>query len=69
MKDIVKTVTLLGVVKIISGHLLKEYTPPELFIARKFVMLTGSLIASVASARNPLIINGIVSAARSIIRD
>lgn len=69
VKDIVESSTPLGAAKIIGGRLLKECTPPELLIAGKCVMLTGGIIASVASAGNPLILSGTISAARSIIRD
>lgn len=69
VKDIVDNATPLGAAKIIGGRLFKECTPPELLIAGKCVMLTGGIIASFASAANPLIISGTVSAARSIIRD
>jgi len=69
VKDIVENATPLGAARIIGGRLLKECTPPELLIAGKCVMLTGGVIASVASAGNPLIVSGTISAARSIIRD
>jgi len=69
IKDIVDNATLLGVAKIIGGRFVKKCTPTELLIAGKYVMLAGSSIASVASAGNPFILSGNVSAARSIIRD
>jgi len=69
VKDIVDNATPLGAAKIIGGCFVKECTPPELLIAGKCVMLAGGIVASVASAGNPLIVSGTVSAARSIIRD
>lgn len=69
VKDIIENATPLGAARIIGGRLLKECTPPELLIAGKCMMLTDGVIASVASAGNPLIVSGTISAARSIIRD
>ena len=56
----------LGAEKSIGGDFLKKCTLLELLIAGKCIMLA---IALVASAGNPLILSGIVSATRSIIRD
>lgn len=69
VKEIVESSTPLGAAKIIGGRVLFQCTPPELFIAGKCVMLTGGIIASVASGGNPLVVSGTVSAARSILRD
>lgn len=68
VKDIVETTTPVGAAKIIAGRLVNECTPPELLFAGKCVMLTGGIIASVATGGNPLVVSGTVSAARSIIR-
>lgn len=69
IKDIVETSTPIGAIKTVGGRILKECTPPELFIAGKCLMLIGGMIASAGSGGNPLIVNGTISAARSIIKD
>jgi len=69
VKEIVETATPVGAAKIIAGRLVNECTPPELLIAGKCVMLAGGIIASVATAGNPMVVSATVSAARSIIRD
>jgi len=53
IKNIVETSTPIGAAKTIGGRLLKEYTPPELFIAGKCVMLIGGVISSVGSGATP----------------
>jgi hypothetical protein len=69
IKDIVETSTPIGAAKTVGGRLLKECTPPELFLAGKCIMLVGGVIASFGSGGNPLIVSGTISAARSIVKD
>ena len=68
LKDIAENATPLGVVKTVGGRLLKECTPPEVFIAGKCVMLAGGVIASISTGGNPVIVSGTIGAARSIIK-
>ena len=69
VKDIVESSTPIGAAKIIGGRLLKECTPPEIFIAGKCVFLIGGVVASVSTGGNPLVVSGTISAARSIVKD
>lgn len=69
VKEIVDNATPVGAAKIITNHIMNEYTPPELLIANKCVMLAGGIIASVATGGNPLILSGTVSTARSILKN
>ena len=68
VKDVIENATPVSTAKIIVGRFLNECTPPELLIADKCIMLTGGIIATVATGDNPLVLSGIVSAARSIVR-
>jgi len=69
VKEIIEIATPVGAAKIITGRLLKECTPPELLIGGKCVMLVGGIVASIATGGNPLVVTGVLSAARSIARD
>ena len=69
VKDIVESSTPLGATKTIVSRLLKDCTPPELFITEKCIMLLGGMIASFGSGGNPLVVSGTISAARSIVRE
>ena len=68
VKEIVENNTPLGAAKIILGRAITECTPPELLIGGKCVMLAGGIVASVATGGNPLVVNGTLSAARSIVK-
>lgn len=68
-KEIIENSTPLGAAKIISGRFIKECSPPEIFIAEKCVMFLESVITSVSTGGNPLLVSGTMSAARSIIKD
>ena len=68
-KEIIESSKPLNATKIISSRFLKECTPPEIFIAGKCVMFLGGMVASVSTGGNPLVVIGIMSAARSIIKD
>ena len=67
--EIIEVNTPAGATKVIVARLVNECTPPELLIAGKCVMLTGGIVATVATGGNPLVVSGTVSAARSIVRD
>ena len=69
VKEIVENSTPMGAAKVITGRILKECTPPEVFLAGKCIMLGGGIVASIATGGNPLLVSGTVSAARSIIRN
>ena len=69
VKEIVENSTPIGAAKIIAGRISKECIPPELLIAGKYVILCGGLVVSVSTCSNPLIVNGTLSAARSIIKN
>lgn len=69
VKEIIDTKTFIEAAKLITRRFVNECTPPELLIAGKCVMLTGGIIATVASGSNLLIISGTVSTVRSIIQN
>jgi len=69
VKEIVQDATPLGASKIIVSRFIKECTPPELFIAGKCLILTGGIIATLATSGNPLIVSTTINAARSIVKD
>ena len=54
--------------KIIVVRILKEYTLLGLLITGKYVMLTGGIIASIATVGNPLILSPTLSVACLIVR-
>lgn len=68
-KEIVDSSTPLGATKLIASRFLTECTPPEIFIIGKCVIFLGGVIASVSIVENPLVVSGIMSTARSIIKD
>ena len=69
VKEIIEIATPVGAAKIIIGRLLNECTPPELLIGGKCVVLVGGIVASIATGGSPMVITGVISAARSITRD
>jgi hypothetical protein len=68
-KEIIESSTPLGATKIIAGRFVKQCLPPELFVAGKCIMFVGGVVASVSTGGHPLIISGVILAARSIIKD
>ena len=69
VKEIVETGTPTGATKTIVGRAIKEYSPFELLITGKCLMLAGGIIATFATTGNPLVVSGTLSAARSILRE
>lgn len=58
--EIIQNTTPVGASKVIVGRIINECTPPELLLAGKCVMLTGGIIASVATCANPLVLSGTI---------
>lgn len=68
-KKIIENSTPLGAVKIISVRFVKECTPLKIFITRKCVMFAGSVVASVTSGGNSLILISNLASFRFIIKE
>ena len=68
VKEIIETATPVDAVKFVVGRFVTECTPPELLIADKCMMLAGSIVATVATGGNPMVVSRTVSTARSIVR-
>lgn len=61
--------TIIVGLKKIALQILKDCTPPEVYMSGKYVMFISGLIASVSTGGNLLVIEDTLLAAHSIIQD
>ena len=67
VKNVIEDATPMEAAKIIARRFVKECTPPELFIAGKFI--AGDIVASISTSGDPLVIYITGSADRSSVKD
>lgn len=66
-KEIIEGSTPLGATKKIGSRVIKECTPPELYLTGRCLWLVGSTITTIYTGGNPMAGASAVSALRSII--
>ena len=69
VQGIVGNATPIGVVKVVSGRIYNEYTPPALWIGNKCIFLVGGVISAVSMGNTSLVLGGTFSAFCSMIKE